>query len=46
MKKILQWIKEHLPRWLDLSHSEPWENPKKIINLNGDELCLATIMIK
>ena len=29
MKKILKWIKEHLPRWLDLSHSEPWKNPKK-----------------
>jgi len=29
MKKILQWIKEHLPRWLDLSHDEPWDKPKK-----------------
>ena len=34
MNKILKWIKEHLPRWLDLSHSEPWESPKKN---NGDK---------
>ena len=25
MKKVLLWIKNHLPRWLDLSHDEPWE---------------------
>ena len=25
MKPILKWIKEHLPRWFDLSHSKPWE---------------------
>jgi len=27
MKKIWHWIKEHLPRWMDLSHPEPWEYP-------------------
>ena len=25
MKKVLLWIKNHLPRWLDLSHDEPWD---------------------
>ena len=25
MKKIFKWVKEHLPRWLDLSHHKPWE---------------------
>jgi hypothetical protein len=25
MKKIFKWIKEHIPKWLDLSHSKPWE---------------------
>ena len=28
MKPILKWIKEHLPRWLDLSHSKPWEEKR------------------
>tara|TARA_B100001250_G_scaffold293592_1_gene255242 strand:- start:581 stop:688 length:108 start_codon:yes stop_codon:yes gene_type:complete len=32
MKKIWHWIKEHLPRWMDLSHSEPWESPTKKSN--------------
>jgi len=27
MNKILKWIKEHLLRWLDLSHNQPWESP-------------------
>ncbi len=27
MKKILKWIREHVPRWLDLSHQRPWEHP-------------------
>ena len=21
---MIKWIKEHLPRWLDLSHDIPW----------------------
>jgi len=25
MKKILNWIKEHLPKWMDLDHQRPWE---------------------
>jgi len=25
MKKVLNWINDHLPKWLDLSHSKPWE---------------------
>ena len=25
MRKIITWIKEHLPRWLNLSHDKPWE---------------------
>jgi hypothetical protein len=25
MRKISKWIKEHLPKWLDLSHHKPWE---------------------
>ena len=25
MKKVLLWIKNHLPKWLDLSHDEPWD---------------------
>jgi len=25
MNKILKWIKEHLPKWLNLSHDKPWE---------------------
>jgi len=29
MKKIIAWIKDHLPKWLDLSHDEPWEQPDK-----------------
>ena len=29
MKKILHWIKEHLPRWLDLNHDKPWDTSKK-----------------
>ena len=29
MKKILHWIKEHLPRWFDLSHDEPWDIREK-----------------
>jgi len=29
MKKILHWIKEHLPRWLDLSHDKPWNTSKE-----------------
>ena len=27
MNKILKWIKDHLPRWFDLSHNQPWEPP-------------------
>ena len=26
MKKIFQWIKTHIPRWLDLSHDKPWDH--------------------
>ena len=29
MKKILHWIKNHLPRWADLSHDKPWDLPEK-----------------
>jgi hypothetical protein len=29
MKKILYWITEHLPRWFDLSHDEPWDPSEK-----------------
>tara|TARA_R100001594_G_scaffold25836_1_gene50347 strand:- start:2159 stop:2293 length:135 start_codon:yes stop_codon:yes gene_type:complete len=25
MKKIFNWIKTHIPRWLDLSHDQPWD---------------------
>jgi|TARA_B100001996_G_scaffold306499_1_gene247708 hypothetical protein len=25
---MLKWIKDHLPKWLDLSHSKPWEKEK------------------
>ena len=25
MKKIIKWIKEHLPIWLDIIESNPWE---------------------
>tara|TARA_R100000008_G_scaffold81542_1_gene64903 strand:+ start:874 stop:1005 length:132 start_codon:yes stop_codon:yes gene_type:complete len=25
MKKIIKWIKEHLPRWLDINEPKPWE---------------------
>ena len=25
MKKIIKWIKEHLPRWLDINESKHWE---------------------
>ena len=25
MKKVWKWVKEHLPRWLNLNHSKPWE---------------------
>jgi len=24
MKKVFKWIKEHLPKWIDLSHDKPW----------------------
>jgi hypothetical protein len=34
MKKILHWIKDHLPRWLDLDHDKPWDIPEKD---NGDK---------
>ena len=27
MKRIIAWIKDHLPKWLDLSHDKPWEQP-------------------
>ena len=37
MNKILKWIKEHLPRWLDLSHNQPWENPKKSTTVKRNE---------
>ena len=29
MKKILHWIKEHLPRWLNLDHQKPWYPSEK-----------------
>ena len=29
MKKIFKWIKEHLPRWFDLDHNQPWYPPTK-----------------
>tara|TARA_B100000902_G_scaffold169979_1_gene164505 strand:- start:1195 stop:1368 length:174 start_codon:yes stop_codon:yes gene_type:complete len=25
MKQIIKWFREHLPKWLDLSHDEPWD---------------------
>jgi len=25
VRKIGKWIKEHLPRWLNLSHDKPWD---------------------
>tara|TARA_B100000427_G_scaffold198200_1_gene164670 strand:+ start:1050 stop:1205 length:156 start_codon:yes stop_codon:yes gene_type:complete len=24
MRKIIDWIKAHLPRWFDLSDDQPW----------------------
>ena len=37
MRKIFKWIKEHVPKWMNLNHSQPWypdENskPKKVLN--------------
>ena len=29
MKKIFKWVKEHLPRWFDISEPTPWYPPKK-----------------
>ena len=26
MRKVIYWIKEHLPRWLDLGHDKPWDH--------------------
>ena len=26
MKKIFQWIKTHVPLWLNLDHQRPWEH--------------------
>ena len=25
MKKIWEWVKEHVPRWVDISNPKPWE---------------------
>ena len=29
MKKVFKWIKDHLPRWLDMNEPRPWYPPKK-----------------
>ncbi len=26
MKKIFNWIKTHIPRWIDLSYDQPWNH--------------------
>jgi len=28
MVKIVSWIKNHIPKWADLSHPEPWNSKK------------------
>ena len=28
MVKIVDWIKNHIPKWVDLSHPEPWNSKK------------------
>ena len=29
MKKIWKWVRDHLPRWLDISEPTPWYPPEK-----------------
>jgi hypothetical protein len=38
MKKVLLWIKNHLPKWLDLSHDEPWDADSKKNRKNQEDI--------